>query len=89
MQTYIKKPDSGHSPFDTHFEHLKIEVWNANRDEIIYFSECSTFAETCNTETPIGIEMRDGTVEHLPACGRNELAIGSDLSFLVLRSIIH
>ena len=31
---------------------------------MIHFSECSTVAENCNTETQI--EMRDGTAERFP-----------------------
>ena len=40
---------------------------------MLHFSECSTVAANCNTETEI--EMRDGTVEHFPECvlGRRDL----------------
>ena len=31
---------------------------------MVHFSECSTIAANCNTETQI--EMRDGTVEQFP-----------------------
>ena len=35
---------------------------------MVHFSECSTVAANCNTETQI--EMRDGTVEHFPEDAR-------------------
>ena len=38
---------------------------------MVHFSECSTVGASCNTETQI--EMRDGTVEHLPELDRARL----------------
>ena len=76
MQIWIQNEEVCHSPFETHFEHLKIEDWNANWDEIVDLVEWSTVAANCNTEAQN--EMRDGTVEHFPgrrSCPRRSLPL--------------
>ena len=44
---------------------------------MLHFSEFSTVAANCNTETQI--EMRDGTVEHFPVCDEAPVLHGAAL----------
>ena len=50
--------------FPLHMTCLTLSGVKTHRDGMVHFSECSTVAANCSTETQM--EMRDGTVENFP-----------------------